>query len=112
MQPSRPDGLAGRVAVVTGATRDPAVDRIVVEHRDRFCRFGTPYIDAALSAHGRELVVVDPAEVDDDLGARHDRVVDVDVRPPLRRAGGGEPGSPRPRVRRGGARQHCHTPWS
>lgn len=43
------------------------VTRIVVEHRDRFARFGSEYIDAALSAQGRELVVVDPAEVDDDL---------------------------------------------
>lgn len=39
----------------------------MVEHRDRFARFGSEYIDAALSAQGRELVVVDPAEVDDDL---------------------------------------------
>ena len=46
---------------------DPAVARIVVEHRDRFARFGSEYVSAALAAHGRELVVVDPAEVDDDL---------------------------------------------
>ncbi|VAZ69593.1 hypothetical protein LAUMK40_05756 [Mycobacterium kansasii] len=47
--------------------RDPAVTRIVVEHRDRFCRFGSEYVEAALVAQGRELVVVDSAEVDDDL---------------------------------------------
>jgi predicted site-specific integrase-resolvase len=47
--------------------RDPAVTRIVVEHRDRFCRFGSEYVRAALVAQGRELVVVDSAEVDDDL---------------------------------------------
>ncbi|PJE05541.1 IS607 family transposase [Mycobacterium sp.] len=47
--------------------RDPAVTRIVVEHRDRFCRFGSEYVEAALAAQGRELVVVDSAEVDDDL---------------------------------------------
>ena len=47
--------------------RDPAVGRIVVEHRDRFCRFGSEYVQAALAAQGRELVVVDSAEVDDDL---------------------------------------------
>lgn len=46
---------------------DPGVERIVVEHRDRFCRFGVEYIEATLGAQGRELVVVDPAEVDDDL---------------------------------------------
>lgn len=47
--------------------RDPSATRIVVEHRDRFSRFGTEYIHAALESTGRELVVVDPAEVDDDL---------------------------------------------
>jgi predicted site-specific integrase-resolvase len=47
--------------------RDPTVSRIVVEHRDRFCRFGSGYVEAALAAQGRQLVVVDSAEVDDDL---------------------------------------------
>lgn len=47
--------------------RDPSVKRIVVEHRDRFCQFGSEYVEAALAAQGRELVVVDSAEVDDDL---------------------------------------------
>lgn len=46
---------------------DPTVRRFVVEHRDRFCRLGSGYVQAALAAQGRELVVVDPAEVDDDL---------------------------------------------
>ncbi|MFZ0832272.1 MAG: IS607 family transposase [Mycobacterium sp.] len=47
--------------------RDPSVTRLVVEHRDRFCRFGSEYVQAGLAAQGRELVVVDTAEVDDDL---------------------------------------------
>ena len=47
--------------------RDPAVGRIVVEHRDRFRRFGSEYVQAALAGQGRERVVVDSAEVDDDL---------------------------------------------
>lgn len=47
--------------------RDLAVTRIVVEHRDRFCRFGSEYVEAALAAQGRELMVVDSTEVDDDL---------------------------------------------
>ncbi|AMC53123.1 resolvase [Mycobacterium tuberculosis variant bovis BCG] len=38
-----------------------------MEHRDRFCWFGSEYVEAALVAQGRELVVVDLAEVDDDL---------------------------------------------
>ena len=47
--------------------RDPTVTRIVVEHRDRFARFGAEYVEAALAAQHRTLLVVDPAEVDDDL---------------------------------------------
>jgi predicted site-specific integrase-resolvase len=44
--------------------RDPTVRRIVVEHRDRF---GAERVEAALATQGRELLVADPAEVDDDL---------------------------------------------
>jgi predicted site-specific integrase-resolvase len=47
--------------------RDPPVTRIVVEHRDRFCRLGSEYVEAALAAQGPEVVVVDSSEVDDDL---------------------------------------------
>ncbi len=47
--------------------RDESVTTIVVEPRDRFARFGAEYVEAALSAQGRRLLVVDPAEVDDDL---------------------------------------------
>jgi predicted site-specific integrase-resolvase len=47
--------------------RDPGVTTIVVEHRDRFAWFGAECVEAALAANGRELLVVDPAEVDDDL---------------------------------------------
>jgi predicted site-specific integrase-resolvase len=37
------------------------------EFADRFARFGAEYVEAALTAQGRRLLVVDPAEVDDDL---------------------------------------------
>jgi predicted site-specific integrase-resolvase len=70
--------------------RDSSVHRIVVEHRDRFCRFGSEYGQAALAAQGRELVVVDAAEVDDDLVGGYDRDPDVDVRPAVWQAGRGE----------------------
>jgi predicted site-specific integrase-resolvase len=43
------------------------VSTIVVEHRDRFARFGAEYVQAALAAQGPSLLVVDPAEIDDDL---------------------------------------------
>ena len=47
--------------------RDPSVGRIVAEYRDRFCGFGSEYVEAALAAQGRDLVVIDSAGVDDDL---------------------------------------------
>jgi predicted site-specific integrase-resolvase len=42
--------------------------RIVAEHRARFYRFGSEYVQAVSAAQGRELAVVDSAEVDDDPG--------------------------------------------
>nr|WP_238363252.1 IS607 family transposase [Actinopolymorpha pittospori] len=47
--------------------RDPSVSTIIVEHRDRFARFGAEYVEAALAASGRRLVVVDPSGVEEDL---------------------------------------------
>ncbi|MCO1593797.1 IS607 family transposase [Micromonospora sp. RHAY321] len=57
----------GRCKKFLGLLRDPSVTTIVVEHRDRFARFGAEYVEAALAAQGRRLLVADPAEVDDDL---------------------------------------------
>jgi predicted site-specific integrase-resolvase len=59
--------LNGRRRKFLAVLRDPAVTTIVVEHRDRFARFGAEYVEAALAAQGRRLLVVDPGEVDDDL---------------------------------------------
>lgn len=59
--------LNGRRRKFLALLRDPKVSTILVEHRDRFARFGAEYVEAALSAQGRRLLVVDPAEVDDDL---------------------------------------------
>jgi predicted site-specific integrase-resolvase len=47
--------------------RDPSAAVIAVEHRDRFARFGAEYVEAALSAQGRRLLVADPSGADDDL---------------------------------------------
>lgn len=60
-------GLNRHRARLLGLLRDASVGAIVVEHRDRLARFGVEYIEAALVAPGRRLVVVDDAEVDDDL---------------------------------------------
>ena len=47
--------------------RSQDVNVIVVEHRDRLIRFGFEYLEAALAAQGRRVIVVDPSEVKDDL---------------------------------------------
>lgn len=59
--------LNGKRRKLLALLRDESVTAIVVEHRDRFARFGAEYVEAALSAQGRRLLVVDPSEVDDDL---------------------------------------------
>ncbi|MGH9837416.1 MAG: IS607 family transposase [Blastocatellia bacterium] len=47
--------------------RNHAINVIVVEHRDRLIRFGFEYLEAALAAQGRSVMIVDPSEVKDDL---------------------------------------------
>ena len=59
--------LNGKRRKFLALLRDESVITIVVEHSDRFARFGAEYVEAALSAQGRRLLVVDPAEMDDDL---------------------------------------------
>ena len=46
---------------------DPSIAIVAVEHRDRLMRFGAEYVESALAAQGRRLVVVDPGETRDDL---------------------------------------------
>lgn len=60
-------GLNGDRAKIVKLLADPDARTIVVEHRDRLARFGSEYIEAALAACGRKLVVVDQAEMKDDL---------------------------------------------
>jgi predicted site-specific integrase-resolvase len=61
-------GLNGKRRKFLARLADPTVTTIVIEHRDRFARFGSEYVAASLeAANGRRLVVVDDTEVDDDL---------------------------------------------
>lgn len=60
-------GLNGRRPRLARLLADPQVTMIVVEHRDRLARFGVEQLQAALAAHGRRVLVVDPAETSDDL---------------------------------------------
>ena len=60
-------GLNGMRRKFLALRSDPSVTTIVVEHRDRFARFGSQYVAASLAANGRRLVVVDDVEIDDHL---------------------------------------------
>ena len=60
-------GLNGHRAKIMRLLADPEIKTVVVEHRDRLARFGSEYIEAALAACGRKLVVVDQTEMKDDL---------------------------------------------
>jgi putative resolvase len=59
--------LSGNRPKLRRLLADPAVTTIVVEHRDRLARFGVEQLQAALSAHGRRVLVADPGESSDDL---------------------------------------------
>ena len=60
-------GMNGARTKVRRLLADPKVTTIVVEHRDRLGRMNVELVEAALSAGGRRLVVLDEGEVDDDL---------------------------------------------
>jgi putative resolvase len=60
-------GMNGARRKVRRLLADPRVATVVVEHRDRLGRMNTELVEAALSAHGRRLVVLDGGEVTDDL---------------------------------------------
>jgi predicted site-specific integrase-resolvase len=59
--------LDGKCVKLIALLRDKSVTTIVTEHRGRFARFGVEYVEAALAAQGRRLLVAGPWEVDEDL---------------------------------------------
>jgi len=60
-------GMNGARRKVRRLLADPLATTVIVEHRDRLGRMNTELVEAALSAHGRRLVVLDDGEVTDDL---------------------------------------------
>lgn len=60
-------GLNGKRKKLLRTLSDPAIDVILVEHKDRLTRFGFEYIETLLSAQGRRVIVADENEVSDDL---------------------------------------------
>lgn len=60
-------GMHGSRAKARRLLADPQVRVVVVEHRDRLGRINTELVEAALTAAGRRLVVLDAGEVEDDV---------------------------------------------
>jgi predicted site-specific integrase-resolvase len=60
-------GLNGKRRKLLRLLSDAKIGAVVVEHRDRFAPFGSEYLEAALAASGRRLIVVDSSEMNDDL---------------------------------------------
>ncbi len=60
-------GMNGSRAKLRRLPADPTATMVVVEHRDRLARMNAELVEAALTAQGRRLVVLDDGEVEDDL---------------------------------------------
>lgn len=60
-------GMSGRRVKLCKLLSDPSVKVVIVEHRDRLGRMNTELVESALASAGRSLIVVNPAELDDDL---------------------------------------------
>ena len=58
-------GLNGHRKALLRLLRSPR--HILVEHRDRLCRFGFEQLQAALGQAGRSILVADDHEVEDDI---------------------------------------------
>ena len=60
-------GLNGNRRRLRRLVADHTVGTMVVEHRERLSRFGFEYLEAALSGRGARILVMEDAELEDDL---------------------------------------------
>ena len=60
-------GLNGHRRSMLKLLCNAQVNAIVVEHRERLMRFGFEYVEAALAAQGRKIIVMEPDEMTDDI---------------------------------------------
>ena len=60
-------GLNGHRKGMMRLLADAQAQTILVEHRDRLMRFGFEYVESALAAQGRKLLVMESEEVTDDI---------------------------------------------
>jgi putative transposase len=86
-------GVNGKRPRLRRLLADPQTTVIVVEHRDQLARFGVEYLEAALSAQGRRLLVIEPGEDHRGPDAGPDRGADRLLRPAVWPPGGAQPGA-------------------
>jgi len=60
-------GLNGHRKKLVKVLENMSASILVVEHRDRLARFGSEYVESALKASNRKVVVVNDTEMKDDL---------------------------------------------
>ena len=60
-------GLNGDRRRLRRLVADHTVRAIAVEHRERLCRFGFEYVEAALAGRGARILVMEAGELEDDL---------------------------------------------
>jgi len=60
-------GLSGHRKGMMRLLANPQAKIILVEHRDRMMRFGFEYVEQALLAQGRKIVVIEKDEINDDI---------------------------------------------
>ena len=60
-------GLDGNRSRLRRLVADHTVGTIIVEYRERLCRFGFEYVEAALAGRGARILAMDEAELEDDL---------------------------------------------
>jgi len=60
-------GLNGHRKNMLRLLKNPQIQVILVEHRERLTRFGFEYVEAALAAQNRRVMVIEPDEMKDDI---------------------------------------------
>ena len=60
-------GLTGNRRRLRRLIADHTVGTVMVEHRERLCRFGFEYVEAALAGRGARILVMEDNELEDDL---------------------------------------------
>ena len=74
-------GLNGHRKGLDRLLKNPKIRTIIVEHKDRLMRFGFEYVEAALMAQDRRLLIIEQEEITDDIVQDlHDVIVSMCAR--------------------------------